>query len=70
MKYPKGEIVWVHAYDTGNQLLYIISSKPTRDAYYLNVPDGKDGFKRLYKDKNPLKLEEKYRTERGAIHSE
>lgn len=59
MKYPKGEIVWVSYYSTTGELKFIITSKQTRDFYYLyEVTDGE--FKKLGKASSPIKLEEKF----------
>jgi len=60
MKYPKGETVWVSYYNSNKELLFIITSKPIRDFYFLyEVVDGE--FKKLGKAKNPTELEEKFK---------
>lgn len=60
MKYPKGEIVWVSYYNSNKELLFIMTSKPIRDFYFLyEVVDGE--FKKLGKAKNPTELEEKFK---------
>ena len=60
LKYPKGEIVWTGYYNKKDQLLFILTSKPQRDYYYLyEVTD--DGFKKLGRSKNPKELEEKFK---------
>lgn len=57
--YPKGEIVWVGHYGKDRDLRYIITSKPTRDFYFLYaMKAGK--FVKLGKDKNPCALEKKF----------
>ena len=60
MKYPKGETVWVSYYNSNKELLFIMTSKPIRDFYFLyEVVDGE--FKKLGKAKNPAELEEKFK---------
>lgn len=60
MKYPKGEIIWVSYYNSNKELLFIMTSKPIRDFYFLyEVVDGE--FKKLGKAKNPTELEEKFK---------
>lgn len=60
MKYPKGETVWVSYYNSKKELLFIMTSKPIRDFYFLyEVVDGE--FKKLGKAKNPTELEEKFK---------
>lgn len=57
--YPKGEIVWVSYCDKDNNLRYIITSKQTRDYYYLyELKEQK--FVKLGRDRNPRVLEDKY----------
>ncbi len=57
--YPKGEIVWVTYLNYDNQLRFIMTSKPTRDLYYLYEEDN-GVFKKLGKAKSPLELEQKF----------
>lgn len=59
MKYPAGEIVWVGYYNGSGDLRYIITSKPTRDWYFL-YEVVEDGFKKLGRDKEPPALVRKY----------
>ena len=60
MKYPKGETVWVSYYNSNKELLFIMTSKPIRDFYFLyEVVEGE--FKKLGKAKNPTELEEKFK---------
>lgn len=60
MKYPKGETVWVSYYNSNKELLFIMTSKPIRDFYFLyEVVDGE--FKKLGKAKNTTELEEKFK---------
>lgn len=60
MTYPRGELVWTSYYNLLRELLFIVTSKPTRDFYFLyEVVDG--AFKKLGKAKSPLELEEKFK---------
>lgn len=60
MTYPRGEQVWTGYYNSSHELLFIVTSKPTRDFYFLyEVVDG--AFKKLGKAKSPLELEEKFK---------
>lgn len=58
-KYPKNETVWVSYYNESRELKFIITSKTTRDAYFLYELVN-DEFKKLGKSKNPPELVEKY----------
>lgn len=44
LKPPKGETLWLSAYDGRRELRYIITSLPDRSVYKLYSPDG-DGWK-------------------------
>ena len=59
MKYPKGEIVWTGYYNINHELMFIVTSKPIRDFYYLYELVG-DEFKRVGRGKSPTDLERKY----------
>lgn len=62
-KYPKGEIVWTGYYNRKDELLFILTSKPQREYYYLyKVSD--DGFVKLGRSKNPKELEEKFEVDK------
>ena len=65
MKYPKGEIVWVSYYNSDKELLFIMTSKPIRDYYFLyEVINGE--FTKKGRAKTPTELEEKFNIfERG-----
>ena len=57
MSQIKGEIQWVGYYDINGERRYVITSKPTRDVYYLySVEDGV--YKKIGKAKTPDKLVE------------
>ena len=59
-KYPANEIVWVSYFDKTGNLLFIMTSKPTRDQYMLyELKNGK--FVRLGKAKSPDTLEEQFK---------
>ena len=60
MIYPKGEQVWASYYNLSHKLLFIITSKSTRDYYFLYELND-DIFKKLGKAKSPLELEEKFK---------
>ena len=57
--YPKDEIRWVGYHDIEGELRYLMTSKSTRDVYFLyELQDGK--FVKLGKAKSPKDLEEKF----------
>ena len=62
-KYPKGEIVWRRYYNESKELKFIITSKSTRDAYFLYELINSE-FKKLGKAKTPPELVEKYDVEK------
>jgi len=53
IRYPKGETIWVTYHNTDGVPIYFISSKPSREIYYLYEiqPDG--SIKKLQKSKSP-----------------
>ena len=57
--YPKGEVVWVSYFDEEHNLRYIITSKASREFYFV-YEFNKKGFVKLGKSKNPRILEETY----------
>lgn len=57
--YPKGEILWAGYYDRSGQLLFIVTSNPARDWYFLYALAG-DKFKKLGKAREPPELIEKF----------
>lgn len=65
--YPKGETAWVGYYNRSGTLLFIITSKPARDWYFLYELVG-DKFKKLGKAKEPPELIEKFHVEE-RMHS-
>ncbi len=60
VKYPKRETVWVSYYNANHELLFIITSKPLRDCYYLYELVGGE-FKKLGRAAIPTELEEKFK---------
>lgn len=59
VKMPRGEVAWAGYYDKDERLRFIITSKETRDWYYLYAE--KDGaLVKLGKAKEPPELLEKY----------
>lgn len=59
MTYPKGEIVWTGYYNRAGDLLFIITSKESRDYYFL-YEYRDEVFQRLGRAKSPLELEERF----------
>lgn len=59
LKYPRGETVWVRHYDDKENLLFIITSKPTRDFYILYEVKN-NTFVKFGKSKNPGELASKF----------
>ena len=60
IKYPKDEKIWVSYNNSNGELRYIITSKQTRDFYFLyELADGV--FKKIGKAKTPTFLENKYK---------
>lgn len=59
VKMPRGEVAWVGYYDKDERLRFVITSKETRDWYYLYAE--KDGaLVKLGKAKEPPELLEKH----------
>lgn len=58
-KYPRGETVWTNYYTSTGDLMFILTAKPQREAYYLyTLVDNQ--FKKLGRSKSPIELEEKF----------
>lgn len=60
VKYPKNESVWATICDKEGDPAYLITSKQTRDFYFIYEISGSGDIKRLGKSKNPRELEERY----------
>lgn len=58
-KYPKSETVWTSYYASSDNLMFILTAKPQRDAYYLYEFLANE-FKKLGRSKTPLELEAKF----------
>lgn len=58
-KMPKDERVWVSYRDSGGEPVFLITSKPTRETYFLYEVTP-DGLKRLGKSDSPEELAEKF----------
>lgn len=59
-KYPKGERVWVGYYNSNHELRFILTSKESRDFYFLyELVEG--NFRKLGKARSPTELEEMFR---------
>lgn len=64
--YPKGERVWVGYYNTNHELILILTSKESRDYYYLyELVDG--GFKKLGRARSPVELEERFEVNKRLV---
>ena len=68
-KYPKGERVWVGYYNSNHELRFILTSKESRDFYFLyELVEGNS--RKLGKARSPTELEEKFRVyQRMEEHS-
>ena len=59
-KYPKGERVWAGFYYSIHELWFIVTSKDSRDFYFLyELVEG--NFRKLGKARSPTELEERFR---------
>lgn len=59
-KIPSSEIGWTDYFDRNHKLLFIVTSKETRD-YYILYEVLENGFRRLGKAPSPIALEEKFK---------
>lgn len=62
MKYPPGEIIWVTKINEQQKISHIITSKPSREFYFIYELRG-GTFVKLGKAKSPLDLEKKFLSE-------
>lgn len=60
IKFPKGEVVWVRYCDTKGNPVFVITSKESRDYYYLYEVNEDGSLKKLGKAKTPTELESKF----------
>lgn len=59
-KYPKGERVWAGYYNSNHEPRFILTSKESRDFYFLyELVEG--NFRKLGKARSPTELEERFR---------
>lgn len=56
---PKGERSWLLAKDASGKEMYLITSTPSRDMYFLYVPTP-EGWKRKYKHPSAGQVEKLY----------
>lgn len=62
IKYPKGETVWVTYYASDGSPVFLMTSPPARDFYFLYAVSPEGNITKLGKAKTPVELEEKYNT--------
>ena len=60
IKYPKGETVWVSYQKSDGTPIFILTSKPARDFYFLYEVLDDGSVKKLGKARSPTELEEKF----------
>ena len=60
IQYPKGETVWVGYYNKSGECIFILTSKPARDFYFLYEVNSDGSIKKLGKAKEPPELERKF----------
>lgn len=60
IKYPKGETVWVSYQNIKGEPVCILTSKPTRDYYFLYEVLSDGTLNKLGKARSPIELEEKF----------
>ena len=60
MRVPKGEFVWVGYNDKDGLLRFVMTSKSTRDYYYMYAVNEDGTLTKLGKSKSPPDLESKY----------
>jgi len=61
IKYPKNETVWLSYANKKGETIYILTSKPDRDYYFLYEVDAQSGdTKKLGRAKSPIELENKF----------
>ncbi|MDE6148533.1 MAG: hypothetical protein K2F81_00340 [Ruminococcus sp.] len=60
LKIPKGEQAWVSYLNTKGELVFLLTSKPARDFYFLYEVAPDDNLTKLGKSRSPTELEEKF----------
>ncbi|MCD8117273.1 MAG: hypothetical protein LUE21_09225 [Oscillospiraceae bacterium] len=66
IKLPAGEIGWVDYYDKAGNLRFIMTSKPTREFYFLYEVGTDKKLAKLGRSKNPLELVEKFNIDKAC----
>lgn len=61
IKYPKDEIVWVGYYNKDDKPVCFLTSKPSRDFYFLYEVNEDGVLKKLGKAKEPPELIDKFK---------
>ena len=61
IKYPKGETVWVTYLNKNHEPTHIITSKPTREYYYLYEVCESGALKKIGRAKSPIDFGQKNR---------
>lgn len=57
--FPKGERIWTAYYGKRGELLFLLTSKESREYYFLYEYTGTE-YKRLGKSKTPPELEQRF----------
>lgn len=65
-KSTKNEIAWVQYNDSEGNMVYLMTSSPLRDIYYLYKYDGRE-LKRIGKSKNPVELEQRFKVMQNLV---
>jgi len=60
IQHPKGEVVWVSYRNSKAQTVFLLTSKPSQDFYFLYEVLESGELKRLGKSRSPPELEEKF----------
>lgn len=67
LKYPKGEIVWTEYYTSSHELMFILTSKSSREYYFLyELVDGE--LKKIGRAKTPTELEIKNKIKERLVN--
>lgn len=60
IKIPKGEVAWLRYYNKEGKCMFLMTSKPLRDYYYLYEVQSGGSVKKLGRSRNPAELEEQF----------
>ena len=66
VRLPKGEVAWIE-YTVGGVPLFEITSKPSRDCYFLYEVLENGTLKKLGRGRTPRDLEEKFHVEAQVL---